>query len=483
MKPRQPQRPAPRRKPSPLSCEWLEDRRLLSGGLLPGAALLALPGLPALVSRPPPAAPATTSPAVGQASPAPATGLGGDLLQTVPLVVPPVAGLVGTTTQAVAALPIGGLVGAVEKPVLGSVQTVTSQVGSSLGLVPDVVTSLTNATARPAPVVAASQGASASAAVEVPPAAPGPALDVGPAGAPSTVVVTSPAVGPKQGPDAGPVAGPGPALDVGPAAAPGNVVVTPPVVGPKQGPDAGPVAGPGPALPANVPATPAAAFASVAAPPVELAGGTLGTRTAPAGRLSPDLFFIPAPAGSSVAVPGEGAAVADQPARASQTANAPPGSLPSDLTLWGAAGADASGWGTVTPGPGLAAVPGAPGMAIASAADPAPGVPPAVAANEPGPGPDAALFTVCAPFDAHALDVAFRRLLDQLEGLAWDFSSLLARLGRTPWFVSAALLAVTCEMARRQLRHRARGAVALAGDGGTLTWFPSPTGPGSREEP
>jgi hypothetical protein len=201
------------------------------------------------------------------------------------------------------------------------------------------------------------------------------------------------------------------------------------------------------------------------------------TAATPAPRLTPDLSLVPDPAATTV--PDVRATVADQAHRVSVIENVSQDTQALDLALWGAAGDEAAGLGTP---PEFAAPHASSALAAVSSGDVAPYVLPESTADAAS-AEQAGLLTRCTPFDAQALEAAFQRLLDQLETLAWDFSSLLARLHGTPWLAAAAVLAVTCEVARRRLQQQARAGAALAGGaGGTLTWFPSLTGRGAGDD-
>jgi hypothetical protein len=248
-----------------------------------------------------------------------------------------------------------------------------------------------------------------------------------------------------------PVVGDGPVTGEGGSSAPGH-----PTGG--SGAVQVPFAGETPAVATTVSAAPAEAGAAVPGRPAARA----------AVPLSPDFFILPDPAETHDLPDESASASAGERAADGLTGTAEADAVFADFALWGTA--DGNLWADgVAPEPaGRVAAAGS----VTGAAVPAPAVSPDGAAALPE-SQEAGLLTAFVPYDVGALDAAFRRLLDQLGSLGWDFTSLLVRLQGTPWVVAFAAMAVTCEACRRRVA-RARDRLAPAGGGaGTLTWFPS----------
>jgi hypothetical protein len=204
--------------------------------------------------------------------------------------------------------------------------------------------------------------------------------------------------------------------------------------------------------------------------PAEAAAVAPGRPAAPAAvPRSPDLFIRPDLGGARDLANEPAAAPAGERAADGLTGLPDVDAVFADFSLWGSA--DDALWADGV-APELAGRAAAAGPAT-GAAVPTPAVPESGGAVALPESQEAGLLTACVPYDAGALDAAFRRLLDQLGSLGWDFTSLLLRLQGTPWVVAFAAMAVTCEACRRRV-GRARNRLAPArGAPGTLTWFPS----------
>ena len=281
-----------------------------------------------------------------------------------------------------------------------------------------------------------------------PTAPPGP----GPTSGSDALLSGNLAVGTGDGPavSAPPVVGEGPGNTEGGSSAPvnpsgtGGVDQVPPVA------DAPPVA---------VPEAPPESGGAAPARPV----------TPEAVPLARELFVNPDPAEATRDLPNEPAAVAaGERAVDGLAGNLGMGAFFADSALWGAAdgnlGADdVVAYLVMNPGftPASGAGAAAPEVVLPDGAVDLP------ASREAG------LLTACVPYDVQTLDAAFRRLLEQLQSVGRDFSSLLLQLQGTPWVVAFAVMALTCEACRRRV-WRARNRLAPAGGtAGTLTWFPS----------
>jgi hypothetical protein len=138
-----------------------------------------------------------------------------------------------------------------------------------------------------------------------------------------------------------------------------------------------------------------------------------------------------------------------------------------DSSLWGAGNSDLLADDVVAE---LAALTASAGRADRTAATPA-ALLPGEALDVPA-SREAGLLAACVPYDVQSLDLAFRRLMDQLQSLGWDCSTLLARLPGGPWVLMFAAMAVTCEACRRRLAKAGQRLAPAGGAGGTLTWFP-----------
>jgi hypothetical protein len=415
------------------------------------------PGAPSAPSSPAAGNVALTLPAVSSVGSAlqpvvqTATAVTQPLLSTVSGVTQPLVQTVEAVTQ-----PVLQTVAAVAQPVVNTVEAVTQPLAQTVAAVTEPVLQTVGAVTQPLVTTVASVAPPVGEVVQA---------------------LTQPILGPAA------VAAPAPSSgQTGP-------VLTPLVEGTTQNfilPTSGTTGATGrPGVessgPAGVPALLPANTAPVVADGTALAGRA-GTTvpavpvTAAAPRLSRDLFLLPqATAGSTVASEPASTPADQQPHAVQQTGDSFD-SLTLDLALWGAANEDQMPDSVAVELPGAPVTPGwvVSADVLGEALLPDGGTDAAAA-------PQADLLAGCVPFDPRTLDLALQRLLDQLHGLAWDFSSVLSHLRGTPWFLALAVGAVACEMARRRLQERVAGKAALAGGGGTLTWFPSLTAPGDRD--
>src|SRR5262249_6185936 len=160
------------------------------------------------------------------------------------------------------------------------------------------------------------------------------------------------------------------------------------------------------------------------------------------------LFLVSQSSAGSTGAAGPSSTPADQEPRAVPQTGDALDSLTLDLALWGAADDSRLPESVPVELPGR---PGGPGWMVASADVLGEALLPDGGTDAGAPQAD--LLASCVPFDPRGLDLALQRLLDQLNGLAWNFSSVLAHLRGTPWFLALALGAVACEMARRRLQE------------------------------
>jgi hypothetical protein len=380
------------------------------------------------------------------------------LLSTVQAVTQPAVSTVQAVTHPlvaaaeVVAAPVLSTAQEVAQPVVSAVPAVTQPVLDTVGAVASAVPGVVQAVTHP--VLTAAQAVAGPVPDQVPVVADvGKAIGIG--------VNTDPG----QAPDSGGT------VTLPPIAAPG----LPTPQGSEPVPDGRPVLVIDAGLGGSTPAVPGVHTAQATADPPALPFPALAITSMvaaprPAPRLSRDLVLVADPANGADPLPAERlATAADQAPRDTVLAQALPADPFLDLALWGAADDDTAADGMAAE---LPAEPAAPVRLTASPTVLAEALLPDGGAEVLDPA-QADLRDACVPFDARALEADLRRLLDQLQGLAWDLSSLLARLQGTPWFVAAALLAATCEVGRRRLRQRARAGLALAGGGGTLTWFPT----------
>jgi hypothetical protein len=458
-----------RRKNLPrLHCEWLEDRCVLTG-LLSGLSSLSAPLLsgaaPVLMTVSAPSAPPTaTSPTSGSVAltqplaEALAPTLG-TVVQTATAVAQPLLSTAGAVaeplvhTAVAAAQPVLQTVAAVAQPVVSTVDVVAEPLVQTVANVADPVFRTVQAVTQPLVTTVETVTQPVGEVVQ---ALTQPTLNTvgeGVLPVPTAIVGAGQPVG----------AGTPPAL---PSSDTGAATVNPVIEGARA---------------VGIPGVLQTNTVQVAVElPVRGTGvgssTPTGASTPAVPRLSQNLFLVAGIAPGSV-VAEQGSTAADQEAHADTRGTDPLGPFALDLALWGATSDDLVADSVAVDLPSL---PAGGARVLVSSDVLGEALLPDGGTNAPAPQAD--LLATCAPFDSRALDVALQRLLDQLQGLAWEFSSVLAHLRGMPWFLALAVGAVACEVVRRRLHERLAGRAALAGGGGTLTWFPSLTGPGGRDE-
>jgi hypothetical protein len=286
----------------------------------------------------------------------------------------------------------------------------------------------------------------------------------GSAGGGGGVILGNPGGGGSGGAGGGGIIPPGNGGGSGQGPGPGSGGIVQPGGGAfGQGPPA--VAGPGGSFSASPAAPVSAAGSGTTAPGSALAGPTTGSLALLSGAANDTAGadFLPvAPAGIEEATTGqallEGAAV---------------DTLFQNSILFGA-GNDTDLSNVVLPeAPAAVAEPGV------AAAEPVVSDPILFDGAQPLLPQGDDLVQGCMPFDVKSLDDSLHNLVQQFQLLSWDFASLMGRLEGSSWFVAMAVLAVTCEVCRRKTQ-KARQRLSLAD--GSLTWFPTLTGSGSSEE-
>jgi hypothetical protein len=86
------------------------------------------------------------------------------------------------------------------------------------------------------------------------------------------------------------------------------------------------------------------------------------------------------------------------------------------------------------------------------------------------------------PFDPEVLDLAVQQVVQQIDELGEDLTSLLHGMGLSPWLMAAATAAAAYEIARRQLQwSQLRQAYSSDGQGSGTVWLPDVADPSSGE--